>query len=109
MISICASLWLSNKNDSDGNVIDASFTSFPNPAPAPDPITTYFQWSHTSNLVLPFSLQTLMVGHSLELNLIVTVWNEGEDSYGTVVNFYYPAGLSYRRVSGTQVNTFLGL
>ncbi|MBZ3878652.1 Integrin alpha-D [Sciurus carolinensis] len=47
-------------------------------------------------------LQTLMVGSSLELNLIVTVWNEGEDSYGTVVNFYYPAGLSYRRVSGTQ-------
>ncbi|XP_076697055.1 integrin alpha-D [Callospermophilus lateralis] len=47
-------------------------------------------------------LQTLMVGSSLELNLIVTVWNEGEDSYGTVVNFYYPAGLSYRRVSATQ-------
>uniref|UniRef100_A0A8D2DH36 Integrin subunit alpha D n=1 Tax=Sciurus vulgaris TaxID=55149 RepID=A0A8D2DH36_SCIVU len=47
-------------------------------------------------------LQTLMVGSSLELNLLVTVWNEGEDSYGTVVNFYYPAGLSYRWVSGTQ-------
>ncbi|KAM5227756.1 integrin alpha-D [Ctenodactylus gundi] len=47
-------------------------------------------------------LQTLLVGHSLELNVTVTVWNEGEDSYGTVVSFYYPVGLSYRRVSGTQ-------
>uniref|UniRef100_A0A8C5JTZ2 Integrin, alpha D n=1 Tax=Jaculus jaculus TaxID=51337 RepID=A0A8C5JTZ2_JACJA len=47
-------------------------------------------------------LQTLLVGSSLELNVTVTVWNEGEDSYGTVVNFYYPAGLSYQRVSGTQ-------
>ncbi|XP_008591420.1 PREDICTED: integrin alpha-D [Galeopterus variegatus] len=52
---------------------------------------------------LSFSgLQTLIVGSSLELNVTVTVWNEGEDSYGTVINFYYPAGLSYRWVSGTQ-------
>ncbi|XP_044602757.2 integrin alpha-D isoform X2 [Equus asinus] len=52
---------------------------------------------------LSFSgLQTLVVGSSLELNVIVTLWNEGEDSYGTMVNFYYPAGLSYRRVLGTQ-------
>ncbi|XP_045849454.1 integrin alpha-D-like isoform X2 [Meles meles] len=48
------------------------------------------------------SLQTLVVGSSLELNVTVTLWNEGEDSYGTVVHFYYPAGLSYRRVLGTQ-------
>uniref|UniRef100_A0A8C6B6W9 Integrin subunit alpha D n=1 Tax=Monodon monoceros TaxID=40151 RepID=A0A8C6B6W9_MONMO len=47
---------------------------------------------------LSFSgLQTLVVGSSLELNVTVTVWNEGEDSYGTVISFYYPAGLSYRR------------
>uniref|UniRef100_A0A8C9KZG9 VWFA domain-containing protein n=1 Tax=Panthera tigris altaica TaxID=74533 RepID=A0A8C9KZG9_PANTA len=55
------------------------------------------------------SLQTLVVGSSLELNVTVTLWNEGEDSYGTVINFYYPAGLSYRRVLGTQVNSSLGL
>ncbi|XP_069343342.1 integrin alpha-D-like [Eulemur rufifrons] len=52
---------------------------------------------------LSFSgLQTLMVGSSPELNVTVTVWNEGEDSYGTVINFYYPAGLSFRRVSASQ-------
>ncbi|XP_066131833.1 integrin alpha-D isoform X3 [Saccopteryx bilineata] len=52
---------------------------------------------------LSFSgVQTLVVGSSLELNVTVTVWNEGEDSYGTVVNFYYPEGLSYRRVSGSR-------
>ncbi|XP_006729927.1 integrin alpha-D isoform X1 [Leptonychotes weddellii] len=52
---------------------------------------------------LSFSgLQTLVVGSSLELNVTVTLWNEGEDSYGTVIHFYYPAGLSYRRVLGTQ-------
>eukprot|EP00071_Canis_lupus_P020938 XP_013969833.1 integrin alpha-D-like isoform X4 [Canis lupus familiaris] len=48
------------------------------------------------------SLQTLVVGSSLELNVTVTLWNEGEDSYRTVIHFYYPAGLSYRRVLGTQ-------
>ncbi|XP_045399191.1 integrin alpha-D-like isoform X3 [Lemur catta] len=52
---------------------------------------------------LSFSgLKTLMVGSSPELNVTVTVWNEGEDSYGTVINFYYPAGLSFRRVSASQ-------
>ncbi|XP_061065969.1 integrin alpha-D isoform X2 [Eubalaena glacialis] len=59
---------------------------------------------------LSFSgLQTLVVGSSLELNVTVTVWNEGEDSYGTVISFYYPAGLSYRRVlriQGTFIVTF---
>lgn len=50
------------------------------------------------------SLQTLVVGGSQELNLTVSVWNEGEDSYGTSINFYYPAGLSYRRVSRTRVS-----
>ncbi|KAF5914659.1 hypothetical protein HPG69_005156 [Diceros bicornis minor] len=56
---------------------------------------------------LSFSgLQTLVVGSSLELNVTVTVWNEGEDSYGSMINFYYPAGLSYRRVLGSQ-GTFI--
>lgn len=33
----------------------------------------------------------------------VTVRNDGEDSYGTTVTFFYPPGLSYRRVAGSQV------
>lgn len=33
----------------------------------------------------------------------VTVWNDGEDSYGTTVTFSYPPGLSYRCVTGIQV------
>ncbi|XP_062036931.1 integrin alpha-D isoform X2 [Lepus europaeus] len=45
-------------------------------------------------------LNTLLVGLSLELTVTVTVRNEGEDSYGTTITLYYPAGLSYRRVSG---------
>ncbi|XP_057551170.1 integrin alpha-D [Hippopotamus amphibius kiboko] len=48
------------------------------------------------------SLDTLVVGSSLELNVTVTVWNEGEDSYRTVISFYYPAGLSYRRMLAIQ-------
>ncbi|KAG8513652.1 Integrin alpha-D, partial [Galemys pyrenaicus] len=52
---------------------------------------------------LSFSgLQTLVVGNSLELNVTATLWNEGEDSYGTVITFHYPAGLSYRRVLEIQ-------
>uniref|UniRef100_A0A8C0L9E3 Integrin subunit alpha X n=1 Tax=Canis lupus dingo TaxID=286419 RepID=A0A8C0L9E3_CANLU len=43
-------------------------------------------------------LQTLVVGSTLELNMNVMVWNDGEDSYGTTVTFFYPPGLSYRRV-----------
>ncbi|XP_007498040.2 integrin alpha-X [Monodelphis domestica] len=49
-------------------------------------------------------LQTLLVGHSLELDVEVTVSNQGEDSYRTVVTFEYPPGLSYRRVSVTQIS-----
>ncbi|XP_028913501.1 integrin alpha-D-like [Ornithorhynchus anatinus] len=48
------------------------------------------------------SQQTLVVGTSLELNITVTVRNEGEDSYGTLVTFSYPPGLSHRRVSVLQ-------
>ncbi|XP_005887028.2 integrin alpha-X [Bos mutus] len=47
-------------------------------------------------------LKTLIVGSNLELNLKVRVWNDGEDSYGTAVTFFYPPGLSYRRVTGGQ-------
>ncbi|XP_074064614.1 integrin alpha-D-like isoform X2 [Macrotis lagotis] len=47
-------------------------------------------------------LQTLVVGSNVELNVMVTVTNQGEDSYRTVVTFLYPPGLSYRRVSMTQ-------
>eukprot|EP00069_Balaena_mysticetus_P002983 bmy_00717T0 len=49
-------------------------------------------------------LKTLIVGSNLEMNLEVRVWNDGEDSYGTTVTFFYPPGLSYRRVAGGQVN-----
>ncbi|XP_072452919.1 integrin alpha-D isoform X2 [Notamacropus eugenii] len=47
-------------------------------------------------------LQTLMVGSDLELNVTVTVTNQGEDSYRTMVTFLHPPGLSYRRVSMIQ-------
>lgn len=47
-------------------------------------------------------LQMLVVGRSLELTVTATVWNDGEDSYEAFVKFYYPAGLSYRRATGTQ-------
>ncbi|XP_031793208.1 integrin alpha-M isoform X1 [Sarcophilus harrisii] len=48
------------------------------------------------------SLQTLVVGSLQDLNGTVTVRNQGEDSYGTVVTFLYPPGLSFRRASGVQ-------
>ncbi|XP_020860121.1 integrin alpha-D-like [Phascolarctos cinereus] len=44
----------------------------------------------------------MVVGNDLELNVTVTVTNQGEDSYRTMVTFLYPPGLSYRRVSVTQ-------
>ncbi|XP_047569510.1 integrin alpha-X isoform X4 [Lutra lutra] len=47
-------------------------------------------------------LKTLLVGSTLELNMRVMVWNDGEDSYGTTVTFFYPPGLSYRRVAGSK-------
>ncbi|XP_051852348.1 integrin alpha-M-like [Antechinus flavipes] len=48
------------------------------------------------------SLQTLVVGSLQDLNGTVTVRNQGEDSYRTMVTFLYPPGLSFRRVSGIQ-------
>ncbi|XP_037670433.1 integrin alpha-M [Choloepus didactylus] len=48
------------------------------------------------------NLDTLVVGGSRDLNVTVTVRNQGEDSYRTQAAFFYPPGLSYRRVSGAQ-------
>lgn len=48
-------------------------------------------------------LKTLVVGSDLELNVDVTVSNDGEDSYGTTVTLFYPVGLSFRRVAEGQV------
>lgn len=49
------------------------------------------------------SLDTLVVGAPGDFNVSVTLRNDGEDSYGTKVTFYYPSGLSYRKVSEIQV------
>ncbi|KAM7329410.1 hypothetical protein ACRRTK_011023 [Alexandromys fortis] len=48
-------------------------------------------------------LKTLVVGSDLELNVNVTVSNDGEDSYGTTVALLYPVGLSFRRVAEGQI------
>ncbi|XP_004615960.2 integrin alpha-M [Sorex araneus] len=47
-------------------------------------------------------LTALVVGGSRDINVTVTVRNDGEDSYRTQVTFFYPPGLSYRMVSGAQ-------
>ncbi|XP_043415900.1 integrin alpha-M isoform X4 [Prionailurus bengalensis] len=47
-------------------------------------------------------LDTLVVGGPRDLNVTLTVRNQGEDSYRTQVTFFYPPGLSYRRMSVTQ-------
>ncbi|KAM6166275.1 integrin alpha-M [Erethizon dorsatum] len=49
------------------------------------------------------NLHTLVVGDPRGLDVILTVRNEGEDSYRTQVTLYYPAGLSYRKASVVQV------
>ncbi|XP_004692013.1 PREDICTED: integrin alpha-M [Condylura cristata] len=48
------------------------------------------------------NLDTVVVGGPRDLNVTVTVRNQGEDSYRTQVNFFFPTGLSYRRVSQAQ-------
>uniref|UniRef100_A0A8C0KZX5 Integrin subunit alpha M n=1 Tax=Canis lupus dingo TaxID=286419 RepID=A0A8C0KZX5_CANLU len=48
-------------------------------------------------------LDALVVGSSQDFNVTLTVRNEGEDSYRTQVTFFYPPGLSYRRLSVVQV------
>nr|XP_045731362.1 integrin alpha-X-like isoform X1 [Mirounga angustirostris]XP_054363576.1 integrin alpha-X-like isoform X1 [Mirounga angustirostris] len=51
-------------------------------------------------------LKMLLVGSTREINMKVKVWNDGEDSYGTIVTFFYPPGLSYRRVAASKVFLF---
>lgn len=46
--------------------------------------------------------KTLVVGGTRDINVLLTVKNEGEDSYRTQVTFFYPPGLSYRMVSRGQ-------
>ncbi|XP_055153818.1 integrin alpha-M isoform X2 [Symphalangus syndactylus] len=48
------------------------------------------------------SLDCLVVGGPREFNVTVTVRNDGEDSYRTQVTFFFPLGLSYRKVSKLQ-------
>uniref|UniRef100_A0A8C4VQ21 VWFA domain-containing protein n=1 Tax=Gopherus evgoodei TaxID=1825980 RepID=A0A8C4VQ21_9SAUR len=43
----------------------------------------------------PLSLSTLVVGVTPELNTTVSIQNHGENSYSTIVQFFYPAALSY--------------
>ncbi|XP_015261801.1 PREDICTED: integrin alpha-X-like [Gekko japonicus] len=47
-------------------------------------------------------LDTLVVGLTPELNVIASVQNYGEDSYSTTLRFFYPAGVSYRKVTLLQ-------
>nr|XP_019572844.1 PREDICTED: integrin alpha-M [Rhinolophus sinicus] len=57
------------------------------------------------NLSVTFSfmsLDTLVVGGPRDLNVMLTVRNEGEESYSTHLTFVYPPGLSYRTVSRVQ-------
>ncbi|CAM4680461.1 unnamed protein product [Lepidochelys kempii] len=49
-------------------------------------------------------LSTLVVGISPELNITVSIENRAENSYSTMVRFFYPAALSYRRVLLLQSN-----
>ncbi|CAM4581538.1 unnamed protein product [Caretta caretta] len=49
-------------------------------------------------------LSTLVVGITPELNTTVSIQNHGENSYSTMVRFFYPAALSYRRVLLLQSN-----
>ncbi|XP_061447579.1 integrin alpha-D-like [Rhineura floridana] len=47
-------------------------------------------------------LGTLIVGLTGELNITASIQNHGEDSYSTTLSFFYPAGLSYRKVTLPQ-------
>nr|XP_020662979.1 integrin alpha-X-like [Pogona vitticeps] len=47
-------------------------------------------------------LDTLVVGLTSEVNIIASIQNHGEDSYGTILRFFYPGGLSYRKVTLLQ-------
>ncbi|XP_058038558.1 integrin alpha-M-like [Ahaetulla prasina] len=47
-------------------------------------------------------LQTLDVGLIPEFTVTASLLNQGEDSYGSTLRFFYPAGLSYRKVTLLQ-------
>ncbi|XP_048373385.1 integrin alpha-X-like isoform X2 [Sphaerodactylus townsendi] len=47
-------------------------------------------------------LDTLIVGLTPELNVTASIQNYGEDSYTTTLRFFYPAGMSYRKVTSLQ-------
>ncbi|XP_044513468.1 integrin alpha-M-like [Gracilinanus agilis] len=47
-------------------------------------------------------LQMVVVGSLQDINVSVTVRNQGEDSYRTVATFLHPPGLSFRRASMIQ-------
>ncbi|XP_069498645.1 integrin alpha-X-like isoform X2 [Ambystoma mexicanum] len=47
---------------------------------------------------------SVVVGLNLEINITVAIQNEMEDSYNTAVQLFYPAGLSYRKVTLLESN-----
>ncbi|XP_066483010.1 integrin alpha-X-like isoform X2 [Tiliqua scincoides] len=50
-------------------------------------------------------LSTLVVGLTPELNVTASIQNLGEDSYSTTMLFFYPAGVSYRKVTLLQLSS----
>lgn len=56
-------------------------------------------------LPLFFSMNTLVVGQNLELNLTTFLQNGGEESYSTNLTFVYPSGLAYQRFRVMQVGS----
>ncbi|XP_068103385.1 integrin alpha-D-like [Hyperolius riggenbachi] len=52
-------------------------------------------------------ITTLVVGESLDVNGMVSVTNQGEDSYNTRVSVPFPPGLSYRKVEHSKKATVL--
>ncbi|XP_029429102.1 integrin alpha-D-like isoform X2 [Rhinatrema bivittatum] len=44
-------------------------------------------------------LSVVSVGITAIINLTISVQNDGEDSYDSLVKFFYPSGLSYRKVT----------
>lgn len=49
-------------------------------------------------------LSSVVVGLSLELNIAVSIRNDLENSYNALVQLFYPAGLSYRKVTLLESN-----
>ncbi|XP_053117235.1 integrin alpha-X-like isoform X2 [Hemicordylus capensis] len=47
-------------------------------------------------------LGTLVVGMTPEINVTASIKNQGEDSYRTTLQFSFPAGVSYRKVTLLQ-------